>query len=168
MRKSLDSLYLASGVLAAIFLALIAVSILFQIVGRSLGLVVDATEFSGFCLSASTFLGLAYSLRHGAHVRVGLLVDALSGSWRRLLESFVCAVSAGVVGWLCWCAALYTQQSYEYGDLSPGLIAAPLWIPQLGITLGLAIMTVALLDELYRLIRYGRANYIDNDSGSLE
>ncbi|GHB11206.1 TRAP transporter small permease [Salinicola rhizosphaerae] len=168
MRRTLDALYLTSGVLAALFLMLIAVSILAQIAGRAMGGVIDATEFSGFCMAASTFLGLAYALRGGAHVRVGLLIEALPAHWRRRLESFVCAFSAGILGWLAWCAGTYTLQSYEFGDLSPGLIAAPLWIPQVGMTLGLIVMTIALVDEFWRLARHGHATYIDNDAGSLE
>lgn len=168
MRKVLDALYLTGGVLAALFLALIALSILAQIMVRFFGGVFDATEFSGFCLAASTFLGLAYALRGGAHVRVGLLVEALPAAWRRAFECLVCIVSAVTLGWLTWCAAGYTVQSYAFGDLSPGLIAAPLWIPQVGMTLGLALMTVALVDELWRLARHGHASYIDNDGGSLE
>lgn len=168
MRKRLDAIYLGSGVLAAVFLAMIAISILAQIVGRALGGVIDATEFSGFCLAASIFLGLAYSLRGGAHVRVGLLIEALPDAWRHALECFVCAISAITLGWLTFCAAIYTQQSYAFGDLSPGLIAAPLWIPQVGMTLGLGLMTVALVDELWRLARHGHATYLDNDTGSLE
>lgn len=168
MRRTLNALYLGSGILAAVFLALIAISILTQIVGRALGLVVDATEFSGFCLAASTFLGLAYALREGTHVRVGLVIEWLPAGWRRTLECLVCLFSAGSVGWLAWCAAAYTHQSYEFGDLSPGLLAAPLWIPQAGMALGLTIMTLALLDEGIRLLRHGRASYLDNAKGSLE
>ncbi|MBZ9558510.1 MULTISPECIES: TRAP transporter small permease [unclassified Modicisalibacter] len=168
MRALLNGLYLASGVFAALFLALIGVSILVQIGGRALGFVVDATEFSGFCLAASTFLGLANALRHGTHVRVGLLVQALGERARRIVELVVCLIAAGVVGWLCWCAALYTRQTYDFCDISPGLIAAPLWIPQTGMTLGLAIMAVALLDDAWQHLRGATASYIANDQGALE
>lgn len=168
MRTLLNALYLSSGVIAAAFLALIGVSILFQIGGRAMGLVVDATEFSGFCLAASTFLGLANSLRNGTHVRVGLLVQSLGEHVRRGVEFVACLISAIVVGWLCWCGALYTLQTYDFGDISPGLIAAPLWIPQTGMTIGLAIMTIALLDDACQHLRGATASYIANDQGALE
>jgi TRAP-type C4-dicarboxylate transport system permease small subunit len=62
MRRFLDSVYAVSGGLSAFFLMMIGVSILGQIIGRRFNVAFDATEISGFCMAASTFLGLAYTL----------------------------------------------------------------------------------------------------------
>ena len=91
LRRFLDGLYLGSGVLAAAFMALIGLSILAQVAGRMLGLTVDMTEVSGFFMAASTFLGLAYTFRHGGHIRISLLVVRMSGG-------VPCAPCAGT-GW---------------------------------------------------------------------
>jgi hypothetical protein len=40
-----------------------------------------------------------------------------------------------------------------------GVIAVPLWIPQLGMSVGLSILTIALLDELLHLLFGGAPRY---------
>ena len=153
MRRALDGLYLASGVLAGFFLMCIAVTVIAQIVGRYFAFTVDATELSGYCLAASSFLGLAYTLRHGAHIRVNLMIGLAKGRIRQGIEILVVAGSAVLVGFFAWQAALMAIESYDFGDISPGLIRAPLWIPQLGMVFGLSILTIALIDELFGLVR---------------
>ncbi|MEL6425014.1 MAG: TRAP transporter small permease, partial [Pseudomonadota bacterium] len=83
MRQALDRLYDASGVAAAAFLALIALTVLVQvgfniidslstlIIGEAVGLVLPSyAEFTGYFLASSSFLAAAHTLRRGAHIRV--------------------------------------------------------------------------------------------------
>jgi hypothetical protein len=84
---TLDFLYKACGVLAAIALAGIAVLILAQIVGRFFGLLVpSANEIAGFLMAASSFLALGYAFRSGSHIRVTMLLSRLPVRARRALE----------------------------------------------------------------------------------
>ncbi|MBM3409474.1 MAG: TRAP transporter small permease subunit, partial [Betaproteobacteria bacterium] len=76
MRKTLDSLYRLSGLLSAFFLLMIAVLVTAQIVGRLFDVLVpSADDFARLSMAASSFLGLAWALRRGAHIRVALLVE---------------------------------------------------------------------------------------------
>lgn len=168
MRRSLDLLYDASGWLAAFFLAAIGLTIVGQIVARFFGKTIDSTELAGFCLAASTFLGLAYTFRAGSHIRVTLLIGRFSGSGRRWIELWCCAVAATTVGYLAWHAVLFALQSREFGDISPGLLAAPFWIPQGGMALGLVILTVALVDETVSVARGREPLYETNAETALE
>ena len=64
MRRFLDGLYRLSGVLAGLFIVAITLVILVQIVSRWMGFIVPSTDdLSGFFLAASSFLGLAYTLK---------------------------------------------------------------------------------------------------------
>lgn len=148
MRRALDALYCASGVLSAFFLMMIGVTILLQIAGRFLHFTFDATEISGFCMAASTFLGLAYTLHAGAHIRVNLLVGKLAAANRRWAEIWCCAIGAAAFAYFAAKAWEMTWESLQFGDTSPGLMAVPFWIPQTGMALGATIMTIALVDEL--------------------
>ncbi|WP_447045697.1 TRAP transporter small permease [Vreelandella sp. H-I2] len=159
MRIFLDGLYRLSGGLAAFFLAAIGLSIVAQVVGRQLGHTVDATGFAGFCLAASTFLGLGYSMRYGAHVRVTLVIDSLPPRPKRLLEAWVCLCSFVILSWLTWKAAIFTWQGYVFDEVSPGLMAIPLWIPQTGMVIGLAVLTVAVLDDLIGVLMKREVSY---------
>lgn len=163
LRRSLDRLYLASGVLAGVFLAGIAVTIVAQIVGRSLGYTVDSTESAGFCMAASSFLALGYALRHGEHIRVNLLIRYLGPGPRRFVEIWCCVFGAAGMAVFTWWAFDLAWQSYIFGDLSPGLLAMPFWIPQLGMATGGAIMAVAFLDELGSVVAGMLPAYERND-----
>ena len=79
-------LFNVSGYVAAFFLAAIAGLIVAQIVGRFFAVAIDAIEVSGFCMAASTFFGLASTLRHGTHIRVNLLLRRLRGRGKRGAE----------------------------------------------------------------------------------
>ena len=87
LRRALDALYRLSGALAALFLVAICAIVLLQVgancidkiaewtTGAPIGLVVPSyAEFAGFFLAASSFLALAWTLRHGGHIRVSLFV----------------------------------------------------------------------------------------------
>ncbi len=148
MRRALDILYSSSGLLSAFFLMMIGVTILLQIAGRFLNFAFDATEVSGFCMAASTFFGLAYTLKAGAHIRVNLLVGKLSAPNRRGVEIWCCALGAAAFAYVSVNAWLMAYDSFLFGDTSPGLMAVPFWIPQIGMALGASIMTIGLVDEL--------------------
>ncbi|CAN5733640.1 TRAP transporter small permease [soil metagenome] len=148
MRRALDSLYRASGLVSAFFLMMIGVTILLQIAGRLLGFAFDATEVSGFCMAASTFFGLAYTLNAGAHIRVNLLVGKFTPANRRLVEIWCCGLGVAAFGYFSVKAWQMASESFQFGDTSPGLMAVPFWIPQIGMALGATIMTISLLDEL--------------------
>ncbi len=161
MRKSLDWLYTGSGVLAGAFLVLIAALSLAQICGRLLGF--DAysfDDFAGFCMAASSFLGLAHTYRRNEHIRVALLIDRFSGGKRRALETLCLAASAFLIGFFAWYAIDMAWTSYLINDVSQGLVAVPLWLPQAGMALGLAIMTIALLDDLIVVSARGTPSYL--------
>ncbi|MEM1383962.1 MAG: TRAP transporter small permease [Pseudomonadota bacterium] len=168
MRKALDTLYRASGIVAAVFLLAIAVTVLIQVglnildriavalTGTAVGLTLPSyAEFTGYFLTASTFFAGAYALKAGAHIRVTLVLQRLSPEARRRSE-LVCAVIGAVfaayfTGWV----GLLAWESWVFGDVSPGIVPVPIWIPQLSMVIGLLILTIALIDEAVVIARSG-------------
>lgn len=164
MRRFLDGLYLGLGWVAAFTILAIAVLISAQIVlnlaTRVLGLPLPSTipsyaDFSGFMLAAATFLSMPYTLRSGGHIRVSLVTARLAPKPRLLTEIAALTLAAGLVGFAGWYLALLTRQSWRYGDLSPGVVAIPLWIPQAVVAFGMGVLFVALLDSLIQTIAHG-------------
>ena len=103
MRKALDLLYLACGVLGGFFLALIGGVILYQVFGRNLGLGIPGVDdLAALFLVASAFLSLAHTLRAGGHIRVNLLLLYLPQSLRRVAELWCLAFGAGLMGFLTY------------------------------------------------------------------
>jgi len=167
MRQLLDGVYRFSGYAAAFFLLALLCAILAQVIGRKLGITVDTTELSGFFMAASTFLGLAYTLRDGSHIRIGLLLTRLTAVQRKVLELWCCIVSAALVGCLAVSAIRFAWQSWEFQDISPGLLAIAFWIPQSGMATGLAILTLALLDAAWQVAHGRDAGYERNEDAVL-
>ena len=123
--------------------------VLIQIVARPLGLVVSwSAEFAGYAMAASSFMGLAYTLNTGGHIRVNLLADRLPQSGQRWLERLCLLMASGIVGFFAWYCASMTYDSYQFNEMGQGIIAVPLWMPQLWMALGVACLWLALVDNL--------------------
>jgi TRAP-type C4-dicarboxylate transport system permease small subunit len=160
LRRGLDGLYLASGYLAGLFLVAIFVIMLALSAGRPLGIDVPAgDDFASWAMAASAFLGLAHTFRSGEMIRVGLLVERIHGRPRQLIE--IAALGIGTVAaiYFAWFAFDMTRTSYQFNDLAQGVIAMPLWIPQLGFSGGLIILAIAFVDELVHVLFGGLPRY---------
>ena len=169
MRRFLDGLYWGSGVVACVFMTGIAVMIVAQIVGRMTGILVpSADDISGYFMGASTFFGLAYALRRGGHIRVELLLQRFGPGLRRVVEVWCLGVAAALSAYASWWCIFLTWESFELGDVSPGVVAIPLWLPQLAMCAGMSLLTVAFIDDLVTVLRRGRASYETANSTLLE
>lgn len=179
MRKVLDKLYTLSGIASATFLVAIFLIVLAQVFANSLdwvvgrvaghpvGLVVPSyAEIAGFFLAAASFLGLPYALRCGSHIRVTLVLMHLPPGLRKLFSVGVCFAGAAVSFYLAWYGLQLVLESHEFGDLSPGLVAIPLWIPQIPIPVGALILAVALVDSAIRFLQDGADPACDLGAGS--
>ena len=120
MRAALDRLYRASGVAAAILLVGIAVMTLAQIGGRLLGFATRSyDDFAGFAMAGSFFLGLAWTMRCGEHIRVTLLLHKLHGRPRHVMEVICLAISLFICGYFAWYALDMVKTSYQLNDGRP-------------------------------------------------
>jgi len=160
MRKVLDAVYMGSGLLAGFFLVTVCVLSLAQIFGRMLGFAaVTGDEFAGYCMAASSFLGLAWTLRANEHIRVTLLAAHLRGSRRCALELACLALAVALIGYFAYWAADMVWTSYRLDDVSQGLVPIKLWVPQLGMALGLVVLLVAFADDLIAVARGHQSSY---------
>jgi len=163
MRKCLDRLYVLSGVAAAAFLVAIFLVVLAQvganvldyglelITGESWGLVVPSyAEIAGFFLAAASFFALPYTLRHGAHIRVTLVLMHMPKHVQKIMAFVVCVAGAWVSILLSWHLWILVFESYEFEDLSSGLVPIALWIPQLPLAIGTTILAISLVDSAFR------------------
>jgi TRAP-type C4-dicarboxylate transport system permease small subunit len=128
--------------------------------GRQISLNIPAgDDFASWCMAAMAFLGLAHTFRSGEMIRVGLLIDRFEGARRWYFEMFSLVLGVGFVGFFAWHAVRMTYDSWRFNDISQGVVAVPLWIPQLGFACGLAILFIAFADELVHVARGGTPRY---------
>ncbi len=170
MRRILDGLYHGAGWLAALSIlgicvvvtAQVALNIASRLGGTDLNWTIPSyADFAGFALAASTFLAAASTLRHGVHIRVNLVVRKLPPRLMWMSEILVLVIGAGMVGIATWWTANLVGESWHYGDRSTGIIAIPLWIPQIPMVAGLGLLCVAMIDTALTALRSGRPVLID-------
>lgn len=159
MRKFLDSIYRGAGYMAAAAILAIFTLVSVQVLARLLdgamrlagltpfGFIVPSiAEICGFLLAIASFLALAHTLTVGGHIRVGILVERLPSSIRRAVEAAAGLLAAGLAAYATVATARLASKSWAFNDVSYGFVPVPLWLPQGLMTVGLAILSVALLD----------------------
>ena len=152
MRAVLDGVYKSSGYAAAVALLGILVLVTAQMVARWLGLLfAGGANYAGYAMAATSFLALAYTFNHNAHIRVSLFVTK-AGRYRRGMEIFCYTIGSLAAVFLAWYAAKATMLSARINDVSQGQDATPLWIPQTFMAIGAVIFAVALIDNLVRIV----------------
>lgn len=160
IRTILDGLYRLSGYLAGLFLIVIFLLMMGLSLGREVGVNIPAgDDFASWSMAAMAFLGLAHTFKSGEMIRVGLLIDRLEGRTRWAFEMVSLILGLGFVGFFAWHAARFTYDSFRFNDMAQGVLAVPLWIPQLGYSVGLVILAIAFLDELVNVALGGRPGY---------
>jgi TRAP-type C4-dicarboxylate transport system permease small subunit len=161
LRRFLDSLYLGSGVLAAVFLVGIGVLMLVQIIARELGYQVrGADDLTAWFCAASAFLPLAHTFKRGELVRVGLLLEHLQPAMRRYAEIWSLGIATIFVGYMAWSVTRFVYQSWEINDVAQGMLPLPMWIPQSSFAVGVIILFIAIADELVLVILRHTPTYV--------
>jgi len=114
-----------------------------------------ASEYSGYTLAAMIYLGLGFSFRKGAHIRITFLRERLKG-WALHLLEVTCAMIGSL---LCILSTVFlwemVQTSLQRGTTAYTVAETPLWVPQAIILVGLIILTLQMLGYLLFLIMTG-------------
>ena len=101
MRQFLDFLYRFAGVLAALGMVGTLLMVSAGIFSRPLGIYLRGTDdYAGYCMAACGFLALAYTFKHGEHIRVSLLLERVGPRMRAALEWFSLAAGTAVAATL--------------------------------------------------------------------
>lgn len=105
-------------------------------------------EVSVYLVLISAFLGLAPALASGKHISVDLVTSALSPRWKRLLK-----LIASFLG-LCYSLVFLVTSgetalnSYQLNMLSVSTLRIPLFIPQMALPIGFALMSLQFCANL--------------------
>lgn len=164
MSFRLMPLYRLGGLGAAISMVaicgLVSLQVLFRLVDALLVLfgssrlgieVTGVSELASFLLVGATFFGMAFT--HHAHIRMSLVIQRLPSAIRVFTELFCLLVASALNLLLCVSLWALMRESIEFNDVSSGLLAIPIWIPQLVLLIGMALMNLALLEALWLTAR---------------
>lgn len=149
MRKLLDGLYAASGWLAGLCMIGVLLMVLLSIISRNFGFSAPGTDaYAGYAMAGAGFLALASTLKKGEHIRVTLVLGALKGTSRKILELVALLIAVVLSGFLAFYSCRLVWQSLEFNDISTGIDATPMWIPQLSMAAGTIVFFIAFVDEM--------------------
>ena len=147
LRRGLDRLYWLGGVIGAVFLCTILGLIVAQMIARWTGQVFPgSTDYSGYAMAGASFMALAYAMNRGAHIRVNLVLSKM-GRWRRYSELWCYGVAALTAVFFARYAIKTNIGSAKWNDISQGLDATPLWIPQILMSVGTVMVSSLLLSS---------------------
>ena len=172
IRRTLDAIYGAGLVAACLSMVMIALLVGVQIAGRiadrvalSLGAgapgiaVPGLSEIGGFLFVAAATLALPATLRAGGHVRVTLAAGLMRGGFGRIARAGVMIAALALALFAAWNSGVQALDAWTFNARSFGMVRTPLWIPQGVMTLGFALLALAVADELVAVLRGQRAAF---------
>lgn len=151
-----------ANLLSAVCVLLLMILVVADILGRYLlnSPVPMTYEVGAFLMVFIVFLGLAYTQRMGAHIRVEFFTLRLSRRTRASLD-----IVASILGLLLYATVTYqgfiwAMTSWQVGDYVAGLINIPRWPSQFMVPLGAALLCLQFLADVVQRVtelRGGRA-----------
>ena len=110
-------------------------------------------EFTGYLLVMVVFLGLAYTLRERSHIRILFLVDRLPKKVQAWMEVVTSFIFLGFCAFLCYLTWHLTLTSIILGTTSRTGVDVLVWPYQLFMPLGLALISILLIGNIYTQIK---------------
>jgi C4-dicarboxylate transporter, DctM subunit len=156
VRKPLyDRFIVGTGLLGGILIVLNGLFVSYEVIVRYLfnSPTTWVMEISIYVTMASTFLSLAYTLREKAHVKVDFITNYLSGRTLILLEIFTSLLAILYCLILGWEGLKVAVTAYRNWELSPSVLRVPVFIPQIFIPFGSAILTLEFIRLLKNLFK---------------
>jgi TRAP-type C4-dicarboxylate transport system permease small subunit len=151
----LDCFYLYCGYLAAFFLVCIFLTTMLQVASRWIGVNIRGlTDYAGYFMAASAFLAFPHTFNRGAHIRIELFMSMM-GRFRIFAEWLSFFASSAIAVWLAYFAWSMVYWSRALNDVSQGLDATPIWIPQLSMAVGLSVLALCVIDHGLRFLISG-------------
>lgn len=131
------------GVILAAGVLLMALNTVANIVGRFVfgESLFFSEEINRILIVMITFAGIGYAARHGRHIRMSALYDALPVEARRYLMITIAFITSALMLFLTWFSISYIQSVYATGRLLPAL-SIPVYLMYLWVPIGLLVTAI--------------------------
>ena len=111
------------------------------------------TEFVTFAIIAATFLGAPYILLTRGHVAVDVVPVMIAPGARRALHLVAMTIALAFCGVFLWSAVPWWYDAFRSGQTSPSIWQPRVWIPYATVPIGLAVLCLEILAEIYLVAR---------------
>ncbi len=118
------------AVLLAVGVLLMAFNTIANVVGRYVfgSSLYFSEELNQALIILITFAGISYAARHGRHIRMSAIFDALTPALRKPLMILIALVTAAAMFLLTWYSIDYVQTQASRGRLLPAMQIPVWWI----------------------------------------
>ena len=137
-----------SALAMLVIVALISVEIGARSLFQSSTLIAD--EYSGYLMVTVVMLGLSYTFAEGGHIRINILTSRLSGWPGRVLEILVALAALLMCAFFLYHAVLMVYDSFSYDMRADSISETPVYIPQIMIVVGFALLTLQVAAHTLR------------------
>lgn len=110
------------------------------------------TEFVMYLLVAATFIGAPYILLTRGHVAVDVVPLMAGAPVRRILHLVGSLIALGFCGLFLWAAIPWWHEAFTSGETTPSIWRARMWIPTLAVPVGLGLLCLQYLAEIWLVI----------------
>ena len=107
------------------------------------------TEFVTFSIVAATFLGAPYILLTRGHVSVDVVPLLVAGNTRRAISLIGSAVSLAFCAVFLYGSLPWWHEAWAANQTTSSIWRARLWIPYLSVPVGLALLCLQFIAEMY-------------------
>ncbi|MCL7941360.1 TRAP transporter small permease [Halomonas sp. ATCH28] len=138
--SKLEAAILALGVL------LMAVNTIANVIGRFVfgESIMISGEINRILIIMITFAGIGYAARHGRHIRMSAIYDALPAGGRKALMIVISLLTSLVMFFLLYYSIIYILDMYSKGRVLPST-GLPIWIIYVWVPLGFLITGIQYL-----------------------
>ena len=144
-----------SGYLSGLVLILIILLTMAEVVSRYImkNPLILCDEFGGYSLVLITFLGLAYCWKEKGHIRITFLVDKLPARIVRIIRIVSLSLILFYIGLSTKVSWIFLIGSFKRNIRSNSFLMTPLKWPQMVIPIGLSLLFLVVVFELYKVVK---------------
>ena len=103
-----------------------------------------ADEYSGYLYLASIFLGLSYTFKENAHIRINIITSKLNKKANNIIDIIAGFITIAVLIFVFYRTVLFTYDSYEMEMLSEAVSETPLYLTQLVMPISLLVFILSV------------------------
>jgi TRAP-type C4-dicarboxylate transport system permease small subunit len=124
-------------VIMAIGVILMAVNTIANVISRFVfnHSLIFAEELNSIFILLVTFAGIGYAARHGRHIRMSAIYDAMPQHIRKILMIVITGITSLCMLFLAWYAVEYILNLYSKGRIYPAL-GIPVYISYVWVPVG--------------------------------
>lgn len=163
----LEEFIMATGVI------LMAINTIANVISRFIfnHSIVFAEELNSTFILLVTFAGVGYAARHGRHIRMSAIYDAMPVKIRKILMTIIVTVTAIFMLFLAYYAVQYVYHVYSKGRVMPAL-GVPVYITYLWVPVGFFITGIQYALTAVKNVRekdiYLSTNLLESQSQEIE